>query len=146
MTLYLKVKSCIYLFMSCGVLVPWPGFEPPALAVWSLKHWIPREVPPKFQAIANFTFCLGNELLTFAAGTFIRSSFLFRIWPAIWRITDVCCCSVTLSCPTLHDPMDCSTPGFPILHCLPESAQTHVRRVSDAIQPFHPLSLLSPSV
>ena len=51
--------------------------------------------------------------------------------------------SVTQLCLTLCDPMDCSTPGFPIHHQLPELAQTHVHRVSDAIQPSHPLS--SPS-
>ena len=50
------------------------------------------------------------------------------------------CCSVTQSCPTLYDPMDCSTPGLPVLHHLPELAQTHVHWVSDAIQPSHPLS------
>ena len=44
------------------------------------------------------------------------------------------CCSVAQSCPTLCDPMDCSTPGFPVLHQLQELAQTPVRRVSDAIQ------------
>ena len=44
-------------------------------------------------------------------------------------------CSVALSCSTLGDPMDCSTPGFPILHYLSEFAQTHVHRVNDAIQP-----------
>ena len=43
------------------------------------------------------------------------------------------------SCPTLWDPMDCSTPGFPVLHYLPEFAQTHVHWVSDAIQPSNPL-------
>ena len=37
-----------------------------------------------------------------------------------------CCCSVTQSCLTLSDPVDCSTPGFPVLHHLPEFAQTHV--------------------
>ena len=47
--------------------------------------------------------------------------------------------SVSQSCPTLCDPMDCSTPGFPVHHQLPELAQTHVHRVSDAIQPSHPL-------
>ena len=52
--------------------------------------------------------------------------------------------SVTQSCQTLCDPMDCSTPGFPVHHQLPELAQTHVHQVSDAIQPFHPLSSLSP--
>ena len=41
-------------------------------------------------------------------------------------------------------PMDCSTPGFPVLHHLPEFAQTHVHRVGDAIQPSHPLSPTSP--
>ena len=46
-----------------------------------------------------------------------------------------CCCSVAKSCPTLCDPMACSTPGFPVLHYLPEFAQTHVHWVSDAIQP-----------
>ena len=40
--------------------------------------------------------------------------------------------------------MDCSTPGFPVLHCLPESAQTHVHWLSDAIPSSHPLSSLSP--
>ena len=51
--------------------------------------------------------------------------------------------SVTQSCPTLCDFMDCSTPGLPVHHQLPEFIQTHVRWVSDAIQPSHPL--LSPS-
>ena len=41
-------------------------------------------------------------------------------------------------------PMDCSTPGLPALHHLPQFAQTHVHRVGDAIQPSHPVSSLSP--
>ena len=51
--------------------------------------------------------------------------------------------SVAQSSLTLWDPMDCSTPGFSVYHQLPELAQTHVHRVSEAIQPSHPL--LSPS-
>ena len=51
---------------------------------------------------------------------------------------------VAKSCLTLGNPMDCSTPGFPILHYLLESAQTHVHWVGDAIQPSHPLSPPSP--
>ena len=51
--------------------------------------------------------------------------------------------SVAQSCPTLCDPMNCSTPGLPVHHQLPEFTQIHVHRVSDAIQPSHPL--LSPS-
>ena len=56
-----------------------------------------------------------------------------------------CCCSVAKSCPTLWNPMNCSAPGFPVLHYLPEFAQTHVHWVSDTIQPSHlccPLLLL----
>ena len=53
--------------------------------------------------------------------------------------------SVTQSFSTLCNPMDCSTPGFPVHHQLPELAQTHVYQVGDAIQPSHPLSSPSPS-
>ena len=52
--------------------------------------------------------------------------------------------SVTQSCPTLCNPMDCKTPGLPVYHQLPEFTQTHVHWVSDAIQPSHPLSSPSP--
>ena len=52
--------------------------------------------------------------------------------------------SVAQLCPTLCDPMNCSTPGLPVHHQLPEFTQTHVHRVGDAIQPSHPLSSLSP--
>ena len=51
---------------------------------------------------------------------------------------------VAQSCPTPSDPMDCSMPGFPVHHQPPELAQTHVHRVSDAIQPSHPPSAPSP--
>ena len=51
--------------------------------------------------------------------------------------------SVAQLCPALCDTMDCSIPGFPVHHQLPELAETHVHRVSDAVQPSHPL--LSPS-
>ena len=51
---------------------------------------------------------------------------------------------VSQSCLTLCDPMDCSMPGFHVHHQLPEIVQTQVHRVSDAIQPSHPLSSPSP--
>ena len=53
--------------------------------------------------------------------------------------------SVAQSCPTLCDPMNCSTPGLPVHHQLPEFTQTHVHQVTNAIQPSHPLSSPSPS-
>ena len=52
--------------------------------------------------------------------------------------------SVAQFCPTLSDPMNCSTPGLPVHHQLPESTQTHVHWVGDAIQPSYPLSSPSP--
>ena len=58
-------------------------------------------------------------------------------------ISSVQLSSVIQSCPTLCDPMNHSTPGLPVQHHLPEFTQTHIHRVRDAIQPYHPL--LSPS-
>ena len=63
------------------------------------------------------------------------------VWFQAWG--DSTCYSVTQSYQTLCDPMDCSTPGFSVLHHLPEFAQTHVHWVNDAIQPSRPL--LTPS-
>ena len=57
------------------------------------------------------------------------------------------CCSVAQLCPTLCDPMYCSTPGLPVPHHLPKFAQVHVRCISDAVQPSHPLMLsIFPSI
>ena len=55
-------------------------------------------------------------------------------------------CSVAKPCPNLCNPMNCTTPGFPALHYLPEFVQTHVHWVGDAIQPSHLLSCSSPFV
>ena len=54
--------------------------------------------------------------------------------------------SAAQSCPTLCDPMDCSMPGLPVHHQLPEFTQTHVHWVGDTIQPSHPLLSPSPPV
>ena len=66
-------------------------------------------------------------------------------WAAVHRVSksQTQFSSVTLSCPTLCDPMDCRTPGLPVYQQLPEFTQAHVHWVGDAIQPSHPLS--SPS-
>ena len=58
--------------------------------------------------------------------------------------TVFCCCSFAKLCLTLCDPMNCSTPGFPVLHYILGFAQTHVHVVSDAIQPSHLLLPSSP--
>ena len=72
--------------------------------------------------------------------------FIFSVWiPQSVTFSYCCCCSVTRLCPTLCNPMDCSMPGFPVLHCLPEFTQTHVHWVDDIIQPFYLLSSTSPA-
>ena len=63
-----------------------------------------------------------------------------QLWLMSWTRL---CCSDAKSCWTLCEPMNCSRPGFPVLHCLPEFTQTHVRWVGN-IQPSHPMSPPSP--
>ena len=69
-------------------------------------------------------------------------------WPTCFHeaFFDLCFHSVTQSCPTICDPMNCSTPGLPVHHQLLELAQTHLHQVSDTIQPSHPLSFPSPAL
>ena len=54
------------------------------------------------------------------------------------------CCSIAQSCLTLCNTMDCSTPGLPLPHHLPEFTQVHADRIGDTVQPSHPLTLSSP--
>ena len=87
-----------------------------------------------------------NHLILCHAVLLLPSIFpSIRVFPneSVPGISSVHFSSVNQSCPTLCDPMNCSTPGLPVHHQLPEFTQTHVHRVSDAIQPFHPR--LSPS-
>ena len=63
----------------------------------------------------------------------------------LFKVTSVQFSSVAQLCPTLCGSVDCSTPGVPVHHQLPEFIQTRVRWVSDAIQPSHPLSPPSPA-
>ena len=65
-------------------------------------------------------------------------------WETAILVTHFWVSSVAQSCPTLCNPMDCSTPGLPIYHQLPQLTQMHVYWVNDAIQPSHPLSSPSP--
>ena len=66
--------------------------------------------------------------------------------PVLGGKKPISCCSVTNSCPTLHNPMDCSVSGFPAPHYLPEFVQVHVHWISAAIQPSHPLSPSPPAL
>ena len=65
--------------------------------------------------------------------------------PDLWLSSQMLnCCLVIKSCPTLHDPMDQTTPGPPVFHCLPDLGQIHVGSFGDTVQQSHPLSSPSP--
>ena len=87
----------------------------------------------------TITWLLSNSL---DYATFFMTK-LLKNYQYLWLILSVQFSSVAQSCPTLCSPMDCSTPGFPVHHQLPELSQPQVHQISDAIQPSHPLS--SPS-
>ena len=89
-------------------------------------------------------FRVTNELHLRILRELVEKSFhpWWEILSSRFLRSSYCCCSVTKSCPTLCDLMDCSTPGFPVRY-LPDFAQTHVYWFSDAIQPSH--FLLPPS-
>ena len=66
-----------------------------------------------------------------------------NVYSAAFAWNALCCCPVAQLCPTLCNPVDCSTPGFPVLHYLQEFAPTHVHWVDDATQPPHPVTPFS---
>ena len=90
--------------------------------------------------LSQWSVILSNNLTLCRLLLLLHSIFSCGVW-------DLVTCqfsSVTQSCPTLCDPMICSTPGLPVHHQLPKFTQTHVHQVGDAIQPSHPLSSPSP--
>ena len=91
--------------------------------LWPNSHIYPYMTTGKAIALTIWTF-VGKGM-----------SLLFNTLSRLW----INFSSVSQSCPTLCNPMDCNMSGFPVHHQLPELAQTHVHRVSDAIQPSHPL-------
>ena len=116
---------------ACGILVPQPGIEPrpSTVRVPTPNHWNAREFPPHLKKQIAVDFCISVLEYHRLGGLNNINSDQIR--------------SVAQSCPILCDPMNRSMPGLPVHHQLPEFTQTHVHRVSDAIQPSHPLS--SPS-
>ena len=93
--------------------------------VWGL---ILNAILPLLLSYWGFSFALGCGVSFFGGIRFSSVQFI----------------SVTQSCPTLCNPMDCSTPGLPVHHQLPELTQIHVHLFGDAIQSSHPLSSPSP--
>ena len=121
-------------------------YSPPGASVHEIlwqEYWgglpfpIPGDLPdPGIKPVSLISPAL--------AGGFFTTTLPGKSLHLYKRIVSVQFSSVTQSCPTLCDPMNRSTPGLPVHHQLPEFTQTHVHRVSDAIQPSHPLSSPSP--
>ena len=94
--------------------------------------------------VSSLEKCLLKSFVGFLIVLFCCCCWVLEILNLFWiPVSCLQFSSVAQSCPTLGDPMNCSTSGLPVHHQVPEFTQTHVHRVSDAIQPCHPL--LSPS-
>ena len=104
--------------------------------------------------VFSFSFISRHILISFLISSVIYSVVIQQLCPPKLKIlvfsglNSVQFSSVTQACPTLCDPKNHSMPGLPVHHHLPEYTQTHVHRVSDAIQPSHPGSspLLLPPI
>ena len=83
-------------------------------------------------------FWLGRGSAPLTPKLFRSQLYMVQIFVTFTRLCQFS--SVTQSCPALCDPMNCSTPGLPVHHQLPDFTQTHVHQIGDAIQPSHPLS------
>ena len=101
--------------------------------LYLLKPVISQSYPPSWQETIN---SIKKKKMPWE----FPAHLVVRIWCFHWHQFS----SVAQSCPTVCDPMDCSTPGFPVHQQLLKLAQTHVHWVGDAIQPSHPLSSPSP--
>ena len=127
---------------------PNPGIESrsPALKADSLLAELPGKT--KNTDMGSLSLLRGTSQPSNKTGAFCIAGGFFTSWATRKLLlgASVQFSSVTQSCPTLCHPMNRSTPGLPVNHHLPEFTETHVHRVSDAIQPSHPLSSPFPPV
>ena len=137
---------------ACTLLQLWSTLWPPwtvaRQAPLSMGFWrqeyrsgLPCPSPGESSWLRDRTFVSCSSCI---AGRFFTSEPPRKLLFIYYNGVQTAFSSVAQSCPTLCDPMNCSTPGLPVHHQLPEFTQTHVHRVSDAIQPSHPLSSPSP--
>ena len=137
---YVPVCMCVYA-QSCLVGTPWTvarqaplSMEFPREEYWSV-----------LLAFLLGTFHSGIKPTSLASPALIGRLFATgATWETLISLSSVQFSSVAQSCLTLCDPMNCSTPGLPVHHQLPEFTQTHVHQVGDTIKPSHPLLSLSP--
>ena len=147
-----RILEWVAISFSRGSSRPRDGTQVSCIAGRCFTLWATREAHIQMHMLCLFFLHTHiNSLFHSLIPTYTKQhvSLLQRITGTHWPILSlpilmrIQFSSVTQSCPTLCDPMNRSMPGLPVHHQLPEFAQTHVHRVSDAIQPSHPL--LSPS-
>ena len=143
-TLIVFKHACIHAksLQSYMTLCDSMGYSLPGSSVHGILRqeywgWLPRPPPGDLPDPGIKPTSLMSPAL---AGGFFTTS---ATWEAL-ELVSVQFSPVTQSCPTLCNPMNCSMPGLPVHHQLLEFTQTNVHRVSDAIQPSHPLSSPSP--
>ena len=125
-------------FLSLFALITEEGFVMSPAILWnSAFKWY------NFPFLLFLLFLFFSQLFVRPPQTTILPFCISLYWGWSWSWPPVQFSSFTQSCPTLCDPMDCSTPGLPFHHQLLEFTQTHVHWVDDAIQLSYPL--LSPS-
>ena len=130
MVLCLAIQSCLTLWDTVGCSL-----------LGSSVHWCSPVWKPKNTVVSSLSLLQG----IFPTQKLNQGLLLWK-W-ILYKLSTrrmVRFSSVTQLCPTLCDPMNRSTPGLPAHHKLPEFTQTHAHRVSDAIQPSHPVSSPSP--
>ena len=135
MCIYMHAQSCLTLFnpLDCSP----PGSSVHGILLARILEWVAM--------LSSRGFSQPRDRTHVSRGSCIEGRF-FTAEPPGKPFISYQIRSVAQSCPTLCDSMNHSTPGLPVHHQLPEFTQTHVHRVSDAIQPSHPLSSPSPPV
>ena len=138
---WVEFRACLDFFIQAGESAFWHRWFPTAktFSPAHFYHFFPLN--NTFEGLKDFYKIFKCYFLF----TVIVQYWLYSLCCIIYPLAHLQFSSVTQSCPTPCDPIDCSVPGLPVHHQLLEFAQTHVHWVSDAIQPSHPL-LLSPSV
>ena len=141
-------QHCLFLILCLHILLSNQSQERVSLSGTHVTRW-----EPVWMALDNLPIAGTGPLITSAKSLCHYCSmfidlrirmYLFGDRDSTFICNKVLDTSVTQLFPTLCDPMNCSTPGLPVHHQLPEFTQTHAHRVDDAIQPSHPLLPPSP--
>ena len=125
-----------------------PGKSHGQKSLLGYSLWGPKELDiTEWLTLSLFSYLVIEQV------TFISPSAFLGLGLEVWRLVIVSWFNISfivvvqsLSCVWLCDLMDCSTPGFPVFHCLSEFARTHIHWVDDAIQPSHHRSPPSPTI